>query len=69
MLLMKCLINCGSDVMKLIKNYMEDICIISGLAVIVGTTFFISKIIGYYVLGIALFGLGVYFTKCPIERK
>ena len=55
--------------MKLIKNYMEDICIISGLAVIVGTTFFISKIIGYYVLGIALFGLGVYFTKCPIERK
>lgn len=55
--------------MKFIKNYIEDICIISGLAVIVGTTFFISKIIGAYALGVALFGLGVYFVKYPIERK
>ena len=69
MLLMIFLISCGSDVMKFIKNYIEDICIISGLAVIVGTTFFVSKIIGAYALGVALFGLGVYFVKYPIERK
>ncbi len=55
--------------MKFIKNYIEDICIMSGLAVIVGTTFFISKIIGAYTLGFVLFGLGAYFTKYPIEKR
>lgn len=69
MLLMIFLISCGSDTMKFVKNCIEDICIISGLSVIVGTTFFISRIIGAYVLGLALFGLGIYFVKYPIERK
>lgn len=55
--------------MSFIKKYIEDICIMSGLTIIVITTFFVSKIIGAYLLGIALFGLGIYFMKYPFERK
>lgn len=54
--------------MKFIKNYIEDILIISGLTVMVGTTFFISKIAGFYTLGTVLLGLGVYFSKNPPGR-
>ncbi|MBV4417197.1 DUF1056 family protein [Clostridium tyrobutyricum] len=55
--------------MKFVKNYIEDICIISGLITITVTTFFISKIIGSYVLGMILFAIGIYFTKCPIKKE
>lgn len=56
-------------IVKFIKNYIEDILILSGLAIIVIATFLVSKIIGLYVLGSILFGLGIYFTKCPLGRK
>lgn len=54
---------------KLIKNYIEDILILSGLAVLVTTTFLFSKIAGLYSLGAVLFGLGVYFARYPIKRR
>lgn len=54
---------------KLIKNYIEDILILSGLAVLVTTTFLFSKIAGLYSLGTVLFGLGVYFARYPIKRR
>lgn len=49
-------------------NYMEDILIISGLAVIVKTTFLFSEIAGLYTLGAILLLLGIYFAKNPLRR-
>lgn len=49
--------------MKFLKKWIEDIFIISGLTVLVTTTFFINKIIGFYALGVVLFGLGIYFAR------
>ena len=54
--------------MIVILNYIEDIFIISGLALIVIATFLLSKIIGMYVLGIILFGIGVFFSRHPPRR-
>lgn len=52
-----------------ISNFLEDILIFSGLTCIVIATFLLSKIAGIYVLGIALLGLGIYFTKCPLRKE
>lgn len=52
----------------LILKYLEDILIFSGLAVIVATTFLVSKIIGLYVLGFVLFGLGAFFARHPPRK-
>jgi Zn-dependent membrane protease YugP len=54
---------------KFILNYIEDILILSGLAVIIATTFLLSKIAGLYSLGVILFGLGVYFARNPLEKR
>lgn len=54
-------------IIKLIKNYIEDILIISGLLTIIEATFLVSKIIGIYALGIVLLSLGIYFAKYPKE--
>jgi hypothetical protein len=54
---------------KIIKNYIEDIFILSGLTIIVIATFLISKIIGLYVLGTVLFGLGIYFSISPPRKE
>lgn len=54
--------------MKFLRKYIEDILILGGLAVIVGTTFFINMIIGFYVLGSVLIGVGVYLAKYPPEE-
>ena len=56
------------DFIKKFPDYMEDILIFSGLLIIIMATFFISKIIGLYVLGGILVGLGVYFTRYPPRR-
>lgn len=55
--------------MRKLLDYIEDILILSGLTVIVTTTFLLSLIAGLYSLGIALFGLGIYFAKNPPERR
>ncbi len=49
----------------LILKYIEDFFIISGLILIVIATFLISRIIGTYVLGIVLFGIGIFLSKHP----
>lgn len=54
---------------KIITKYLEDILILSGLLIIIGATFLVSKIIGLYVTGVALFGLGVYFSKYPLKER
>lgn len=46
-----------------IKKYIEDILILGGLTLIVIATFLINTIIGLYVLGFILVGLGVFFLK------
>lgn len=48
-----------------ILKYIEDFFIISGLILITIATFLLSKIIGMYVLGAILFGLGVFFSRHP----
>lgn len=47
----------------------EDILILSGLAVIVTATFLLSFIAGLYCLGSALFGLGVYAAIKESRRR
>ncbi|WP_353096219.1 hypothetical protein [Tissierella praeacuta] len=54
---------------KHIVEYIEDIFIISGLILIIIATFLVSKIIGVYVLGFILFGLGVFFSRHPPRKK
>lgn len=62
------LVNYGGDDMNFIKKYIEDILIFSGLTLMVGTTFLLSKIAGLYCLSVVLLSLGVYFAKNPPER-
>jgi hypothetical protein len=52
----------------IIANFIEDIFIFGGLFFIVFATFMISKIIGFYVLGVCLLGLGIWFTRNPIRK-
>ncbi|EJQ55424.1 hypothetical protein IEI_00687 [Bacillus wiedmannii] len=44
-------------------SILEDILLISGLSIIVGTTFFINPIYGWYLLGIILTMLGVVMIR------
>lgn len=48
-----------------ILKYLDDVLILGGLTIIVTATFLISKIIGIYILGVVLFGLGVFFSRYP----
>ena len=54
-----------SKVKKLVLKYIEDIFIIGGLILIVIATFLISRIIGTYVLGMVLFGIGIFLSRHP----
>lgn len=56
-------------ILKNILKYIEDILILSGLTLIVIATFLVSVIIGIYILGIILFGLGVFFSRHPPKEK
>lgn len=51
--------------MKFIKNYIEDLLIVIGLLILIGTTLYLSVIIGLYCLGATILLLGVYFSKFP----
>ncbi|UIJ66780.1 hypothetical protein LW858_00010 [Bacillus cereus] len=44
-------------------SILEDILLISGLAIIVGTTFFVNPIYGWYLLGVILTMLGVVMIR------
>ncbi len=44
-------------------NVLDDILFISGLSIIIGTTFFINPIYGWYLLGIILTILGVIMIR------
>ncbi|MEH7458513.1 hypothetical protein V7183_15190 [Bacillus sp. JJ1127] len=44
-------------------SILEDIFIISGLSIIVGTTFFINAICGWYLLGLILTIIGVVMVR------
>jgi len=48
-----------------ILKYIEDFFIISGLILIVIATFLLSKIIGMYVLGVVLLGIGIFLSRHP----
>jgi membrane-bound ClpP family serine protease len=58
-----------NKIIKYILKYIEDILIFSGLILIVIATFLLSKIIGLYVLGLILFGLGIFFSRHPPIRS
>lgn len=55
--------------MIIILNYIEDIFIVSGLLLIIIATFLVSIIAGIYVLGVVLFGLGIFFTRHPPKPR
>ncbi len=54
---------------KFIINYIEDLCILFGLVVIIMATFFISVIGGMYVTGTISVLLGAYFTRYPPKGR
>jgi len=56
---MKNLIN----TLKILSSYTEDFFILTGLFLIILATFLLSEIIGLYVLGFILIGIGVMFTR------
>lgn len=58
-----------STIKKFVCLTIEDILILSGLAVIVTATFLLSFIAGLYCLGGVLFGLGVYAAIKESQRK
>jgi hypothetical protein len=45
--------------------HVEDVLILSGLAVVVGATFSWSRLAGWYATGTVLFGLGIWFARHP----
>lgn len=51
-----------------IGAYIEDILIFCGLGFVVYATFLLSRVGGFYCLGVCLFGLGVYFTRNPTRK-
>lgn len=53
------------QIKKYILKYIEDIFIMSGLILVVIATFLLSKIIGVYVLGVILFGIGIFLSRHP----
>ena len=55
--------------MKLIKNYIEDLLICSGLGLIILATFMLSTVAGIYAAGTILLGLGFWFTRHPPEKR
>lgn len=54
---------------KCVTKYIEDILIFSGLLVIIIATFLVARIIGLYITGLILFGLGVYFSRNPLKER
>jgi len=52
-----------------IKNYIEDVFILSGLFLIIKTTFYINKLAGLYLLGVILLLLGIYFARNPTKKE
>lgn len=50
-------------ILIILSAYIEDIFILTGLFLVILATFLLSKIIGMYILGFILIGIGVMFTK------
>ncbi len=44
-------------------SILDDILFVSGLSIIIGTTFFINPIYGWYLLGVILTMLGVVMIR------
>lgn len=53
---------------RFFKQSYNDLLILSGLFFIVFATFLISKIAGFYCLGIVLLLLGIWFTLAPPNK-
>lgn len=45
-----------------------DFFILAGLLTVIITTFQINTIIGSYLLGVVLFGMGIYFSIMPVKK-
>lgn len=54
---------------KIILQNIEDICILGGLYFIIKATFLLSKIAGFYALGICLVLIGIWFARNPIGKE
>lgn len=55
--------------MRLIKEYIEDLLILSGITLIVVAAFKISIIVGLVLLGLVLIAMGVLFIRFPPDFK
>jgi hypothetical protein len=51
-----------------LKKYVEDFFIITGLAILAGTTFSVNIIAGWYTVGAISLGIGIFFAKFPLRR-
>jgi len=59
------LISSGVKILRRLGDYAEDVLIISGLGFIVWASFLVGRILGLYVLGVVLVGLGWFLARSP----
>lgn len=57
------------SIKEFLLNYIEDFFILTGLLLIIVTTFLINFYVGMYVLAIINIIAGVYFTKVLVKRR
>lgn len=55
----------GAKTLRWLGDYAEDVLIISGLGFIVWASFLVGRILGLYVLGVVLVGLGWFLARSP----
>lgn len=58
-------INFGAKLLQWLKDYAEDVLIISGLGFIVWASFLVGRVLGLYTLGVVLIGLGWFLARSP----
>lgn len=58
-------ISFGAKLLQWLKDYAEDVLIISGLGFIVWASFLVGRVLGFYTLGVVLIGLGWFLARSP----
>ncbi|HHY46972.1 MAG TPA: hypothetical protein GX506_06690 [Firmicutes bacterium] len=63
------LINFGAKALQWLAEYVEDLLITGGLGFIIWASFLVSKLLGLYVLGFVLVGLGWFLARSPTDGR
>lgn len=60
--------NKKGNIKNFLINHLEDFFILSGLTIIISTTFYLNLIAGLYLLGVTLFLIGCYLVKQMLNK-